>query len=959
MAYEKTRRKSFNPANITVNRGDAIGQFGQQAFSDKMQLIDTTQNLISTKLDEYIADQKLEGTELANMSEIITDKQTFTVGNAEDGYEEVTYDIPIRYERNESLIKTKWSANTYDEQIEKVYTDSLIGTVNELTMAEKNRMKMTTNYDDTVSDIKAKYEFNMREPLEAILETVPEQYKNFYDGSTKKLVTAAITELSNRQVEKRQQFFSATSKLTMKAWESHHTANFLSGEKDVDGTLVQLTRLDAELKNQKDAERHGVAGAKAWINEIYPAQKEMILLGDLLSPYFKVDYEDETSILRTIHNHNALEQMFNNESNALLFIDEDNNKVKYTLEKIKELGFNVDNVVNRNTYQSTISRAKELLKETYTKKNNSSGVSSYISRIRYKELGYRVDADKKTKVNFATELNDKDSGTNKTLVPEFVAYMKHQDGVGPMGSPLDIESFTNDNMMEIENSKTLFNYYTYVGAHYQVLPDSFNKDILSDLRDIIDKANKGEVNRDDYTNFINNPTNKLARNILMKNKYKDYKSITILDNIPDISPNELKMAQRIYETFSAFTDGNKASQRLANVHIEEYNLKKSSNEGGDPNAFLVAAGAKNIAELNEKIDTTLLDDYSSKLFVTDTVISRKFSQVVKRLVYEELLVSAESTQEGGIQKIIPRTVARVVKGLEANGIYGKSSFTVGRGKTSDPDEALETTDQTGVLPDKKEAYGLASLDKQFFHVGELNTPFPDKMPFVQINKGDKEFLTLNDEQMEWLIKREAKKASGGHYGRTKSYSFFQNDIIKQINLAKAENPQFETGGKLILGETVFLEPVSDNVLDLNKVLYRAVFYSSPNAEPIFMKNEFGTDITYSRIEIENKSFFNDSIETKVEDFSMQMSNPAKMMYMHKEIYKMLNPAYRIIVNNREYKLSEEKRKYWEKKLIEQRGPIESEKKISKEISTNKEKKSYEVVSPGPLTFRRKRDEENL
>ena len=58
-------------------------------------------------------------------------------------------------------------------------------------------------------------------------------------------------------------------------------------------------------------------------------------------------------------------------------------------------------------------------------------------------------------------------------------------------------------------------------------------------------------------------------------------------------------------------------------------------------------------------------------------------------------------------------------------------------------------------------------------------------------------------------------------------------------------------------------------------------------------------------------------------------------------------------------MSEEKRKYWEKKLIELRGPIESEKKISKEISTNKEKKSYEVVSPGPLTFRRKRDEENL
>ena len=932
MAYEKTRTQGFNPANITVNRGNATAQFGQQVFSDKMQNIDTQQNLLNTKLDEYIADQKLEGTKLADKSEIITNRQTFTVGNAEDGYEEVTYDIPVSYERDESLIKTKWSANTYDEQIEKVYTDSLIGTVNEITMAEKNRMKMTTNYDDSVSDITAKYRYNMQESLEAIRETVPEQYQNFYDGSTKKLVTSAITELSNRQVEKRQQYFSATSKLTMKAWESHHTANFLSGEKDVDGKLVQLTRLDAELKNQKEAERHGVSGSKAWIEEIYPSQKEMILLGDLLSPYFKVDYEDETSILRTIHNHNALEQMFNNESNASLFIDEDNKKVKYTLEKIKELGFNVDNVVNRKTYQSTISRAKELLKETYTKKNNSSDVNSYIGRTRFKELGYRVDADKKTKINLAMALNDKDSDANKTLVPEYVAYIKHQDGAGPMGSPLDIESFTNDNMMEIENSRTLFNYYTYVGAHYQVLPDSFNKDILSDLRDIIDKANKGEVNRDDYTNFINNPTNKLARNILMKNKYKDYKSITILDNIPGISPDELKMAQRIYETFSAFTDGNKASQRLANVHIEEYNLKIKSNEGGDPNAFLVAAGAKNIAELNTKIDTTLSKDYSSKYFVTDTLISRKFSQVVKRQVYEELLTSAESTQEGGIEKIIPRTVARVVKELEATGIYGKTSFTVGRGKTYDPDEALETNDKTGVLPDRKEAYGLASLDKQFLHVREMDTPFPDGIGFAggfvpgSSRVGDKEFLTLTDEQMEWLIRREAKIASGGHYGRTKAYSFYQNDIVEQVNLALAENPQFETGDPLILGETVFLEPVSDNVLDLNKVLYRAVFYSKPNAEPMFMKNEFGTDITYSRMEIENKSFFNDSIETKVEDFSiMEMAKVQQMKHVHSEILKLLSPSYKYVVGKTEYTLSEEKRKYWEKKLIEQRGPIEDEK----------------------------------
>ena len=88
MAFEKTRKQGFNPANITVNRGNAKAQFGQQVFADRMALIDTQQNFIDKKLDDYIGEQKLEGTKVAESTEMVMEERVFT---NEDGSERIVF----------------------------------------------------------------------------------------------------------------------------------------------------------------------------------------------------------------------------------------------------------------------------------------------------------------------------------------------------------------------------------------------------------------------------------------------------------------------------------------------------------------------------------------------------------------------------------------------------------------------------------------------------------------------------------------------------------------------------------------------------------------------------------------------------------------------------------------------------------------------------------------------------
>ncbi len=870
MAYQRSKRTQFNPADIRVNRGQSLSQFGSTYAQAAFKQVDEAQNLLDKKLDDYIEAQKLEGTELAEGTEIIKETQEFV---NEDGAV-MTYDVPVSYDRPEKLIKTKWAANTYDEQIQKTYTDSLIGTLNEIVLNEKQQQKMTVDYDQTVPESKLLFETNVSEGINALRNTVPERYRNYFDEKTKQFVSAATTELTNRQVVKREKYFSALGKINRDEADSYHVANLLNTNyKEKDNALEE------QYDEQAQALANGDANAKIWLEETYPAMKEMNEMAKFIAPYFQVNYNDPKSILKAVHNLNTIEQIFNNESNPNLMIKGENGE-DLTIKSLRDAGYNVDNIVNRKKFQSTFSRAKELLKERLTVRDDEISALDYKYRADNLPLKMRPSETIKVREDFAKYLSIAGSDLNDEIVPEFIAYLALENkrkGLGPYNT-----KFNSDNMDQPEHVGMLQQYYTYVAGKYQVLPTLLNKQLTDNAGSLVSLVNTGQLSGDTrqlIEKVINLPAFKMVRGIIMNNKSGDARFISILENVPGIDDDQIRLLNQMFRMYAQDPNPNDASNRIINVLIQQKENEKN---------FIKRSGFEDAAEINEAIEANILSSLSSDLFDPDNIIDQRYMQVAKQAIYEELMLTNESFQKGRLENIIPETVATVTKRLNKSGMYGESTFTTGRGYTADDDENDENN----------RAFGMWSLDNEFLK--KENVP-----PGFTKTREDE----YTEEHKQYVRETQRIEADGGKRGRTKAWKTINNQIIAAIDdpKAKVHNKQFDFSTKLELGRNVFLIPTSMNQFDSSKVTYQAVFYSSPGAQPYYMKNYKGNAIIYERKEILRIAQDNETIETKIEDLVIEKGLSRKIKDAFSLTGELLSPSYKEAKDKERAKLAEEKK----------------------------------------------------
>ncbi len=876
MAYQRSKRTQFNPADIRVNRGQSLSQFGSTYAQAAFKQVDEAQNLLDKKLDDYIEAQKLEGTELAEGTEIIKETQEFV---NEDGAV-MTYDVPVSYDRPEKLIKTKWAANTYDEQIQKTYTDSLIGTLNEIVLNEKQQQKMTVDYDQTVTESKLLFETNVSEGINALRNTVPERYRNYFDEKTKQFVSAATTELTNRQVVKREKYFSALGKINRDEADSYHVANLLNTNyKEKDNALEE------QYDEQAQALANGDANAKIWLEETYPAMKEMNEMAKFIAPYFQVNYNDPKSILKAVHNLNTIEQIFNNESNPNLMIKGENGE-DLTIKSLRDAGYNVDNIVNRKKFQSTFSRAKELLKERLTVRDDEISALDYKYRADNLPLKMRPSETIKVREDFAKYLSIAGSDLNDEIVPEFIAYLALENkrkGLGPYNT-----KFNSDNMDQPEHVGMLQQYYTYVAGKYQVLPTLLNKQLTDNAGSLVSLVNTGQLSGDTrqlIEKVINLPAFKMVRGIIMNNKSGDARFISILENVPGIDDDQIRLLNQMFRMYAQDPNPNDASNRIINVLIQQKENEKN---------FIKRSGFEDAAEINEAIEANILSSLSSDLFDPDNIIDQRYMQVAKQAIYEELMLTNESFQKGRLENIIPETVATVTKRLNKSGMYGESTFTTGRGYTADDDENDENN----------RAFGMWSLDNEFLK--KENVP-----PGFTKTREDE----YTEEHKQYVRETQRIEADGGKRGRTKAWKTINNQIIAAIDdpKAKVHNKQFDFSTKLELGRNVFLIPTSMNQFDSSKVTYQAVFYSSPGAQPYYMKNYKGNAIIYERKEILRIAQDNETIETKIEDLVIEKGLSRKIKDAFSLTGELLSPSYKGAKDKERAKLAEEKKVFEELK----------------------------------------------
>ena len=837
MAFEKTRKQGFNPANITVNRGNAKAQFGQQVFADRMALIDTQQNFIDKKLDDYIGEQKLEGTKVAESTEMVMEERVFT---NEDGSER-TYSIPVSYNRPEELIKTKWAANTYDEQIEKSYTDAVITSANEIILAEKSLQKTRSNYQLSVAESTALFSNNVQEGLDALKATVPQRYQQYVDTQLNTMVAAANTEIGNDQYGKLKTFNKALGKERRDEYDVTFNATLFNGNAE-----AKLQILEDQYKHQSNSALAGDEKAVVWMEETYPAHKEMIELSGTVAPFFDVNFDNQASIVETIYNLNSLELFINNDEDAgFLLTSDDKTPVKLNAESIKALGYDVSNMKNKKKIQAVLSRYKELLKERLTERTSQDGTLDHNRRTNRMRLGQVAFQSPALKKDYAIQLGTAGSKLNKNNIAEFVAYKsKINESRNLNAFVTEFDAFT---MMNPEHNVIRDEYYSYVAAKYKNLPEMYGKSIKDNLSSFIANIKDGSIvdNRQAIEEFYNSPAFRIARGVQMNNKEGKAMFISMLENVPNITDKEIKLAKRMMSTMSSSIDGNGASNHLIKILQKEAEMATYTEA-----EFKRRLGFDNPAAIETKIDEQVLDLLSSKFFTSDIKISQRYSQAIKQRVYEELMLSVEADQEDAIGGLINSTVMEVANRLEKNGRYGESTFTSGKGITDDGNENNE-----GPI-----AYGEWSLNRYFI------VDVPDNGGFTKTETGE-----YSDKHIEFLMKKQRIEEAGGRVNRTKSWMNVNNKVIAMVNdpKAKVENKQFDFSVKLELGKNYFLEPVNPNMVDSDKVVYQAVFYGKPGGKAIYMKDENGNPITFTRSAIEKDSANNNSPEVKVEELKIE------------------------------------------------------------------------------------------
>lgn len=849
MAYEKTRRQSFNPANITVNRGDSMAQYGATATQAKFQQISDQQNLLDKKLGDYIGEEKLEGTKLAESTDMVMEDRTFTKA---DGTTSM-YSIPVKYNKPEHLIKTSWSANTYDDHIEKAYTDAIITSANEIILAEKSLQKTSTDYSLSIAEVDALFKNNVDGPLGALQETVPDRYSQYVTTKINTMVAAANSEIATKHHTNLVGMAVERGNISRTEHESTFITTLFSNVK-----AKNLSELEITKAEQKEAALSGDKKAQAWLTETYPAEKEMIELSSKLKPFFEVDYSNATSITEAIYNLGVLEQAYNtgDVNDQLLLTSKE--KVAMT---IAEAGFDATNTKYRKKIQSTISRAKELLKERLQSRIDSSSSIDHVERTDNYRLGIVQFQSKDEKIIFGNELQTEDSDLLQKLVPQYLAIEKANFERKKMGAysstfnAANINEKLEDGSYRYKEERTKF--YSYVAGKYQNLPTFMARNVKDQLSSLVANFSDGSItdHKQSIEDLVNSSAIDIARGVMMDDKMGKPMFIAMMHNIPGIEDDEIKLFKRIMTTFDGSISHDAASTHLVNIVRREEELKKMG-PGNAMKQFLSRTSFETQADLNIAVDDAILDLVSGKFASTDIKISGRYQIAVRQRVIEELMLSAESTQTNKIAGIVGETVTMVANRLEKSNRYGKTTFTEGKGRTKDDDENIEGPKN----------YGQWSLD-MFFMKHEKAPPGYTKT----------ELDEYTDEFKDYHYETHRIEKAGGRRGRTQAWTKINNMLNDEVNEVEVENRQFDYATKMVIGENVFLEPTNDNQYSASKVVYQAVFYPTPGGPPMFLKDKKGNVIQFDRTFIKDIAKDNKKPETKVEELVAKMGLGSKIM----------------------------------------------------------------------------------
>ena len=169
MALKRDTRKSFNPADIRVNRGSALGALSDAVGRTETLINQTALDFADNQLTKLKKDEIAKGEMLAQQAEIQYEDFTFTDA---DGNQRIQK-IARSYKTPDDLINTSWAAHAFNEQVAKTYLDAVVVSADDILQTEKQILKGKVRYDTTIPELSAMYAANTNPALQALRSTVP------------------------------------------------------------------------------------------------------------------------------------------------------------------------------------------------------------------------------------------------------------------------------------------------------------------------------------------------------------------------------------------------------------------------------------------------------------------------------------------------------------------------------------------------------------------------------------------------------------------------------------------------------------------------------------------------------------------------------------------------------------------------------------------------------------------
>ena len=642
MAFVKEKRQvGVTAAKIGVTRGGGAKAVASAISSSS--IVDAVQTYNNYYQDIKIKKEKALGKQLAENLDIIYEDYTDENG--------VTTKIAAGYKRPDDQLKTNWATTEFDEEVVGNYLDATAENAKTIIANIKADMKGKININNTTGQVAQGFDVAIEEPLQAIIENLPDGLEDTFRSKINATVISAKSELTNKHTALRETVANAKmTRQTNDFLERAVTGSIINPEQ----TAIELDELIAEANIQ--SAKGNPAGAD--LLSRVPAIQASLKLGKSLSPYVTKDMMSASGLAATAKNLEQINIMLLQGPGATVTVtDLATGKPKEI--NFKSLGIKEDEWPNlRGEMQIRSQKLLNMIKSKSTASAKSADIINKYNRSSAENISYFNDTS--SKKDLAEILDNVDAPGMETLIGDFVA---NNPGV----------NLTTQNFNDPNSRKEKHLFYTYIASKTGVVPESMRQKITATL------SSSGIRNKANLLAFVGSPEFAVFTGAPSKITGKTGNTIQVADifsstGLDEDTENAALMLRRL--------TGFYGQEEGVNMFMQQMEEKANATVNRTLKDVAIEKGYKSAEKLSNKIIEKIVGYYDN--WGEDDIVGHNFISQVKQDVERKLMFDKEAD--------IDDTVKHALNKIDRQGNFGFSNFSIPLGTLTTADDGVDLSD---------------------------------------------------------------------------------------------------------------------------------------------------------------------------------------------------------------------------------------------------------------------------